>query len=244
MSQIFGNMFGSERPEPPRLTPFDYLTRLIVPVIALLALIVAQLHDQRAVMWVLIVIASLSLIASFYPLVVEWLNRWLDARRDRRIARREFPRLREFVERFEGFVAPNRGDALHGALLDAFNRNSEIINKFGIPPAQLFRGFWLELNQRAMKQRPTVENFEAIASEFGALVSQYNDYCVQVVFNQVPRDVENQLSDKEGFKRRLNASREAFNEFLSAYESFLEGLGRPFLERHVKIRNFPRARPL
>lgn len=56
-----------EGQQPPKPTTFDVLTKPIVPVLALVVLIIAQLQQQRLFFWVLLGVLLLFLALGFYP---------------------------------------------------------------------------------------------------------------------------------------------------------------------------------
>jgi hypothetical protein len=126
--------------------------------------------------------------------------------------------------------------------MNAFGRNTETLRRFGIPPVNLFWALWSDFNERAARQKLGLSSFEAMISEFGTLISLYNNFVVHVVFEQPPQELRNQLDDRS--RSTLNACRERFNAFLEQYEGFLRGLNPGFAERHVGLRSFHHAKPL
>jgi hypothetical protein len=101
--------------EPPKPSGFDYLTKLVVPVLALVALILTRSPRQTALTWALLAVAVISLLAGFYSQLFGWIRRRLAAWRDERTARQEFLALRGFVQRFGEFVTWGNANAVEEA---------------------------------------------------------------------------------------------------------------------------------
>lgn len=227
--------------EPPKPSAFDYLTKLIVP---LAALILARYQRQTALIWALLAVAVVFLLAGFYPQFAGRARRLWRVWRDWRIARQAFPALRTFVERFGEFVSGQRNDTIHYIIQsDVCGNRSDIFSRFNLPNARIFQAFWSDLQMIAAEEKPTPANFKAAAAQLCTLVALYNNHCMDAVFRVPPQDFRSQLTD--GSKSSLNESRERFNAFLEQYESFLSSLDRGFAERHVVgLRSFPRVKPL
>lgn len=226
----------------PKPRGFEYYAKNIVPVIAAVAVIIAQLQRQETLMWALLAVFVFSLLGVFFPQVIAWAKGRRQSRKDDRIARQQFRALKGFVGRFGEFVAWGQPPSVDGAIANAFGKSFDTLKKFGIPSINLFWGLWNDVNARAARQKPGLVSFETITSELSTLISTYDNFAMQVVFDQFPQELRTALDDRA--KSELNACREQFNSFLNEYEALLRGFGDDFLQRHPFVYSFSRVKPL
>ncbi|MBZ5544300.1 MAG: hypothetical protein LAO07_11570 [Acidobacteriia bacterium] len=205
--------------------------------------IVALVQDQRLLAWALVGLFVLSLVVGFYPVAASWAGACMQRRGDEIIARREFPELRKLVEQFGEFIDRGRGDNLHYVVQsDVYGGYSDRFNTLGLPNINLFQSLWCNLTERAANQKPTPTDLKTTSSELSTLVSLYNNYCMNQVFEQLPQELRTQLSDRS--KSNLEACRERFVAFLNDYSKYLKHFDEPFAARYLQTRDFPRPRPL
>lgn len=222
---------------------FDYITKLAVPVLALVTLIATQSQQQPALTWGLLGLAFLSVLVGFYPQAAPWLKRRREARRDERLARREFAKLRQFVEDFGRFVNNQGGDSLEYVLVhEVFQGRTDKLSGLGLPSANLFQGFWSNLSQDVATEKPSLAAFRTLNSDLSMLVSLYSNFCYRPIFENPPQDFRSQLTDS--YRSSLNACRERFVTFLNQYSYFLKSLDAPFAERYVGQKEFDPPKPL
>lgn len=235
--------FLAPQPEPPKPSGFDYLTKLIVPVLALVALILTRSPRQSALTWALLAVAVIFLLAGFYSQFFGWVRRRLKTLSDKRTARRAFPELRNYIERFGSFVSRQKADTLHYIVQsEVCGNRSDILSQFNLPSADIFQSWWADLYTRAAGDKPSPASFKGTATQFGTLVALFNNHCMDAVFHRLPQDLKGKLADSS--KSSLNLSQQRFNSFLEQYESFVGSLDKGFAERHVAIRSFSRVKPL
>ncbi|MGD0325771.1 MAG: hypothetical protein ABSD45_18745 [Terriglobia bacterium] len=263
--QALSDLLDPHEPEkPPKLTIFDYVTKLILPVLALVAVILTRSQKQTALAWGLLGFAFLSLLAAFYPQIASFVKEQARSRRDERIAKRAFPELRKLIYRFGEFVGSN-SDTLHYIFQSEVCGNNPymVTTRLGLPSLDIFQGFWATVRDQAASEKPNLASFRGTASAFNMLVALYNNHCMYVVFERLPQELWAQVSGlpkqveeqvdwermgrrppgqlADSARRSLEACRERFNAFLDAYENFLGSLDERLTERHSPIRKFPRA---
>lgn len=265
---ILSDLLNQHDPErPPRPTAFDYLTKLVLPVLALVALILTRSQKQTVLTLGLLVFAFISLVAGFYPEFSAWAKEKAQARMDSRTAKRTFPALKKFVARFGEFVDPSGASTVHGiAESEVQAHDSGLLMARGLPPIGLFYDLWANLSRDVDSQPPNVASLTASLRDLSTLVSLYGSFCMRPVFellpqklraeaSGLPKQVEEQVDwERMGRKppgqltdsarRSLEACRERFTAFLNDYERFLEGFEAGFAERHLSTRTFPRVKPL
>lgn len=240
-----GNPFENSQEEgrPQRPSPFDFLTKLLIPGLALVALIVAQLQDQRTLSWVLLGFLIAALAIGFYqPLKGRLkfrINRWRDERR----ARRFFPELRKFSHRFREFVDTGRSDTLHYIALHELNRsNTSEFVKLGLPSVGLFNGFSYHFTTRIENQEVSLTGLLQSVLEFNHLISSYTTECVLLMFDRLPQDLRSALRPE--LKSSLNSFQQRFVRFLDDYEEFLRELGESLVTAPHGPHYFARPKPL
>ncbi len=222
----FDSRFGGfeERHEAAKPSGFDVLTKLVLPVLSLIALIVAQLQQrQSTVLLGLLGLAFLSIAVGFYPALKTRTNSWIQNRRSEQQARQRFSEFRKFVRQFGAFVDTGPNDTLHYIVASELCRNNMTdFGKLGIPIIGLFNGFWYHFNFRVEHQKPSLVGLRQAVQEFGNLVGTYNNNCVVIVFERLPHDVQASLTPQ--VKSSLNAFQQRFVHFLQGYQQFLKDL--------------------
>ena len=240
------DVVGAPQEEPPRKpTVFDVLTKLVIPGLSLVAVIITALQQQRVFSWVLLGVFLLSLAVGFYPWVRARLNRSVGERRDERVARKAFAEFRKFVRRFAEFAAAphSRTDTLHAiALEELCAGNYANLKKLCVVPAEVFQPFSLQLRSRVEQQEGNLPNLVDGLEELSLLVRSYTQYCVESIFGQFPPDLRPLLTDKA--KSSLESFRERYVVFLDDYSKYLETLEESFSRARVESHYFPRPKPL
>ena len=238
---------GNERPRPSGL---DYITKLIVPVLAVIAVIVVQFVSVTKLngkqVWVslgLIGIAGLSVVVGLLPSFKAWLHRRSKRKADARAANYAFPEMRNFVRRFGNFVDGRTNDSLHAIINDrAAHGNTDLLVVLGNVDIGLWQAFRYFVAIRLEKEQPTFEGLKIVLMEFHNLVGCYNNYCVSRIFDRLPQELLVPLPADT--KAALNLFQQKFNHFLTDYETFADKLcrSRPGLENAA--RTFPHPKPL
>lgn len=162
MNSIISDLIQKQaEPEPSKPSGFDYLTKLVVPLLALVALIVADFRQERTLMWALLGVTVLSLLVGFLSRAAGWTKVRAGARRDERFARRAFPALRKLVERFGDFADQSHCNTVHYVALHELSQGrSDLFGKLGIPSVNFFRALWSNLSDDIAAQKPTLGNFK------------------------------------------------------------------------------------
>ena len=233
-----------EDQQPRKPTTFDVLTKLVVPLVALVAVIIAQLQQQRLFFWVVLGVLLLFLALGFYPslkaLVRERMQNWQDGR----TAKRAFPEFKRFLRRFSEFadLPYSRTDTLHAILLETCNRNSTEFEKFRVTAAELFHDFSKQLTARIERQPTNPANLRDGMEELGLLVRSYGRYCVEPIFERLPQELRPLLTDRA--KSSLESFRERFVRFLDDYDQYVTRLDESFSRPRIEPHYFPRPKPL
>ncbi len=213
-----------ERADVTKPSGFDLLSKLVLPALSLIPLIVAQLkQQQRAILWGLLGFAFLSLAVGFYPGLKTRTKAWIQVQRAEKEAWRRFSEFRKFVRQFGEFVSTQTNDTLHYIVSSELCRsNMSDFEKLGLPTVGLFSGFWYHFNLRVEQQKPSLAGLRQAIQEFGNLVGTYNNNCVVMVFERLPHDVQASLTPQ--VKSSLNAFQQRFVRFLQSYQEFLKDL--------------------
>ena len=233
-----------EEQQPRKPTTFDVLTKLIVPLLTLVAVVIAQLQRQRLFFWVLLGVLLLSLALGFYPslkaLVRERIQDWQDGR----AAKRAFPEFKRFLRRFGEFadLPHSRTDTLHAILLETCYRNSTDFEKFRVAAAELFHDPSKQLIGRIERRPANLANLQDGMEELGLLVGLYGRYCLDPIFERLPQELRPLVTDRT--KSSLESFRERFVRFLDDYDEYLTRLDESFTRPRVEPHYFPRPKPL
>lgn len=232
-----------QRKEPSKLSLFDYVTRLGVPLVfAFIAILQRPAESWR--FWTPLGLAFVSFVIGIYHPSKTRLEQWLAWRRDKKRARTAYPRLKRFIARFGRFVEPDGSDAL-GRVVRKELQEERVTNRdeLGATRERLFERFWSHLHNRLTRQDPDFEAVLASISEFNTLVSQYVFQTVQPVYEGIPQEVElDQIP--EDAKRELEAFREQLVRFLDEYGEFVEELAESLETRDLDTPTSQRPKPL
>ncbi len=222
----FDSRFGTfeEKQEVTKPSGFDLLSKLVLPALSLIALIVAQLKQQQtAILWGLLSFAFLSIAVGFYPRIKTRTEAWIQVQRGEKEAWRRFSEFRKYVRQFGEFSGAQTNDTLHYIVSSELCRNNmSDFGKLGLPTVGFFNGFWYHFNLRVEQQKPSLAGLRQAIQEFGNLVGTYNNNCVVIVFERLPQDVQASLTPQ--VKSSLNAFQQRFVRFLQSYQEFLKDL--------------------
>jgi hypothetical protein len=223
-----GDNGGERKP-----SAFDYLTRLLLPALALVAMILTREHTRLS--WALLALTVLFLGIGFYPAARAGLRRRLQHREDKRVARGALPEFRRLVGRFGDFVNTSTNDTLHYILQnEACQGFTDRYTRLGIPELGLWSAFWSHLAQRVDRQQLSPSGLQYALQEFYSLVGLYDTTCVIRIFNNPPPEFRGGLTPAA--KNSLNLFQQRFERFLANYEDFAKGLA----ESRPAFQNLPR----
>jgi hypothetical protein len=205
---------------PPKLSPFDYATKLLLPTVAVLAAAFTK-NLQPPMFWALLVFGFISFSAGFYEPTVAKFRYWRERREDRRVARAAFPKLRSFAHRFEKYVGGSADTIHYIAQSDVCDGNGMRYNALGLPNLAVWHAFWKDLTDRLdrmdVKHADILELRHAMSAFFD-LVGTYNNQCVSALFDRLPQSERDALTAKA--KSSLNSFHIQFTHFLEEYKNF------------------------
>lgn len=220
--------------EQPKNSAFDYVTRLILPVLSLVALIATR-NIKPALSWPLGIFAIVSFVVGLHQPILGTLHKWSENRKDRRAAREAFPELRKFAHRFESFLTTSSSETLHYiAQSEVSEGNGLRYNALALPELSVWHGFWKDLTDRLdrvdAKRQGNIRELRHELSAFFDLVGTYNNQCVWRLFDGLPSSEVQTLTPKA--KSSLNAFQQRLAHFLREYTNFATDLSesRPALK--------------
>src|SRR5258708_31407619 len=94
---------NAERPQAPKLNVFDYVTRLVLPGLTLLAVIFKK-DIQPPMFWSLLAFMVVSFAAGFYQPIAASVQDLGERRKNPRVAPAAFSKLRGFAPRVYKFI--------------------------------------------------------------------------------------------------------------------------------------------
>lgn len=230
---------------PGQPSPFDLVTRLVLPV-AFLLVAVLQFQDQGGWFWGLIGLAFVSFLVGLYHPVLKpalgKIKRWRARRRDRRRVREAFSEFQSFVRQFGRFVDRDRSgtDNQLSEIIERRIRKENItdVKTLGITDEGIFRGFWYQLHRRLEEQNPDPDRIVTAVEEFNHLFNQFLRETVVPVFDQLPPHVRPDLpnrakQDLNEYRERLLRLRDTYDEFATDLAESLDtyDLSPPYLPR-------------
>lgn len=230
--------------EEHKPSTFDYVTRLLIPLSALLVAILGLVRKPSPVLWFVLAFALLILVIGIFPVLSARIRKWTDRAKDRRAARKAFPEFRKFVRRFGEFVNTSSNNTLHSIIEhEASKAPGQTVATPEIPNIGLWNAFWYHLAQRVQRQRTSISEFHFALSEFYSLVGLYDTGCVVRIFNDSRPEFRDWLASGTA-KGSLNEFQQRFLNFLLDYEKFVTELAESRRVFKDLPRNFPHPNPL
>lgn len=236
--------FYLEQPEPPQQprTWFDYLTQVIIPVLALIATIVAGASQKtdKELFWGLVVVLVLALLVG--PVRAQLRSLWT-AKKNRDVAREYLPKIQKSLERFSVFVSRQRQDTLHYIILHQVgNGIPNRVAGVGMADQDIWFGGCDLFLRRLKRIKPSFAELQDAASEFQFLVGSYVNLCALPVYGRMPRELLEQLTSD--MRRDLANFQQRFAAFLTDAEALLKDINesRPALSGLAY--NFGAVKPL
>ena len=216
----------------PRLSAFDYVTKLFVPIVAIIVAGIAK-NLQPWQFGGLLTFAFISFSAGFYNPALSRYQYWAERRQDRRVARKSLVELRKFVHRFEQFIDGQTSTLHYIAQGDVCNGDGQLYNSLGLPELSVWHAFHADLMGRLDRmdmKRASISELRHDLQAFFNIIGTYNNSCVSILFDRLPRSPHiNNLTPKA--KSSLNSFQQRFTHFLEEYKNFAKDLSesRPAL---------------
>jgi hypothetical protein len=209
-----------DRQAQPKLSLFDYATKLFLPTVLVLAAVFTK-NLQPPMFWALLVFGFISFSAGFYDPTVAKLRYWRERREDRRVARAAFPKLRSFAHRFEKYVGGSSDTIHYIAQSDVCQGYGQRYNALGLPELSVWHAFWKDLTDRLDRmdvKRANILELRYAMTAFFDLVGTYNNQCVSALFDRLPQNERDAQTAKA--KSSLNSFHIQFTHFLEEYKNF------------------------
>jgi hypothetical protein len=210
---------------------YDFVKDILLPAVPLAGMFLSWNSPWRlgAFLLATVFLGSLGL----YPRVKTALTAGAERSQDDKVAKREFPKFRQFVRRFGEFEDSRTNTTLHYVVANDLGEplRSELLTRLGIPNI----GFWSDrlhfFSQRVTRQESSVEELELDICEFHSIVGDYNNYCVAPIFQHLPKALRDKLTDED--RSKLNGFHLRYMHFIADYEAFAKELSeaRPRLQR-------------
>src|SRR6266404_3307028 len=216
--ELFAN--ATDHQAQPKLTLFDYVTKLFLPGLSLLAVIFKK-DIQPPMFWSLLAFMVASFAAGFYQPIAASVQDWGERRKNRRVARAAFPKLRSFAHRFEKFIG-GYCDTLHYiAQSDVCQGYGQRYHALGLPDLSVWNAFWKDFTGRL--DRTDVEHANILELRYAMmaffdLVGTYDHQCVFALFDRLPQSERDALTPQA--KSSLNSFHIRFTHFLEEYKNF------------------------
>lgn len=220
-------------------SPFEVLTKLLLPALSLTAFILAELRGQQKLLRPLLGLVFVFVVIGFWPSIWGWILKWTSKVQQRRLARELVPELRRLAETMVQFIDPSfRRGSINSVLSE---ENPQFINQINLPTLDLFYGPWSQLTRRLSHAIGTTAEFVDAALELDSLIRSYLTYCVLAVFDRMPDAVRTSLS--AAARRELAVHRENIVLYLREYVEFYAKV-RALLPESVAAMDFRIPRPL
>lgn len=233
-----------ETSQQPKLTAFDYTTKLIVPVLAIVATVLLAFYGKKsAIIWGLMGLAALSLALGFSGQLKNAIAALLEGRKDRRAVKFYFPRLQKLVVRFGDFVDGGRSDTLH-YIADSFlcEGHGQRIALLGMPNMAAWSGRFGLFAGSLDCRRPTLAGLQLAVLEFHDLLGTYINLCAATVFSRLPQELATTIPPRA--RVELAAFQQRFERYVSDAELLLKEISQSRASLNRIPYSFAAVKPL
>lgn len=226
-------------------SPFDFVTKLLLPGLTLAAYILGQVKGNPPLLqWSLLAFTIFLVLFGFFfaPFMAKMRSR-SERSRDVRATRDALPELRRLADTYAEFVNNGRADTLHYIVQSELCRgDGRLLVMLPIPPGDLWYQLSVYFSERAARHTASASDLRATMMEFHFLVGSYNNLCVCAVLERLPQDLQSAVTPK--VKSSMNGFQQRFVLFLKEYEDFVKKLeqARPVFQGLP--RSFVRPNPL
>ncbi len=213
----------------PKTPAWERTGRILLPALALVATIIAQLMAKNAKLsWALIGLTVFFVVSGYHAELESVYRRRKERRDDQRAVDKAFPQFRNLVGRFGPFIDSRTNDSLH-YMMRELGQTLPDIRSIQFPDMELWSGPWMYFWQRLDRQRVTMDEFRPALMEFHFIVATYCSYCVRPIFENPPHGFHGQIPP--GAKSKLNLFQQKLVRYLGEYQDFSKAVSesRPSL---------------
>lgn len=206
--------------EHPHPSTFEYVTKLFLPGLSLIALIINSITTKRAnISWTLLGLTGTLLLIGFWRPISIKIRTFIGRLPGHRAAKKSYPEFKAFVHNFGEFVDTQRQDTLHYIVeREAYQGRTDQFMRHGVPDIEILNTYYRHLIQRVDKPGFQMSRFREQLSEFNDIVSLFDSYCVVRVFEHSPQEFRERLTPE--VKRSLNSFQQRFAAFLDDFTKY------------------------
>lgn len=231
---------ASERQQVQQSPPVQRTVQVVGGIVAIVAGILNIFRGGSSyLIWIFVGVAALLIISAIYKPVEVRFRVWSERRKDRRVARENWPMFKNFVRRFGGFVDNRTNDTLHYIVMNDLPDplRTELLKL--MVNMDVWSGFYYFFMQRIDRERPALSELAYAVEEFHHLLGGYGIYCVVPIFDRFPQQLRSALTDQS--RGKLNTFRERYGHFLTEYMAFAKQFAesRPQLDRLPRYLTYP-----
>lgn len=210
---------------------YDFVKDIVLPAVPLAGMFLSWNSPWR--FWAFLIVAVFFGTLGLYPRLKVWLHKRAEHLRDQEVAMRDFPKFRQFVRRFGEFVDNTVNTTLLYVVTNDLSPDArtEVLKCLGIPTIGFWYERWYFFLQRVNRSAPTLAELVALIPEFHCVVGEFNTYCMTPIFQRLPKEVRDKLTDDD--KSKLNGFVLRHMHYIAEYEAFAKELSesRPSLQR-------------
>jgi hypothetical protein len=229
-----GRLSGKSMHEPHRRRSYQVFTDAILPILAIVATLVAPLRFSGSLLrWLvlgLVALALLSILIGVAPRIWRWFAQQRAQRREQPVCIEGLNELRDYIGEFEACVSTRRSDTLNAIVFGKLCGSTQVtFDSLGLAPPQIFSEFWEQIQSRASSQSPNFMALYRSVSEFNTLVVNLYRYTARPLYEIVPAKLKFELTrvyQQQGVEDDLTLYRERFNKFMIDYGNFLKKLDK------------------
>lgn len=215
------------------LSRIGQIVNIVVGISAIVTAIAAAKGGPTYLVWILVGVAVLLFVSTTYKPVAMRIHLRSERRKDEQVARDNWKELRNLVHRFGDFVSTQNSNTLHYIIMHDISDPTRTRLSERIVSNNLFYGFWHSFMRQIDREPISLAELAYAVEEFYHLVGQYNNYCIEPIFERLSPDLRQQITEE--MKTKLNTFRERYGHFGNDFMAF----GKQFSESRPQLQRLP-----
>ncbi len=210
-----------DKPTPPN--PWQVISSVVSALVATASL-VTQWKGNRLLAFMLVALALVVIISTFYPTLAASTRKYVQNLRRNRVARRSCQEFLRMEKRFGDFLNQQDTINLRNIISDIYGRNEEEVSKLCGP--EYLSDYYGLIHMRHLKKPPKANTaFHLALTELHQMVYSYSRNYVLDPFRRLngsPVLGQRQPHETEHYQERMKQFQQRWVRFLDDFKEFLD----------------------
>lgn len=237
-------VFESQTPLAGKNGASDITTRLIIPLLLLIAALYA--HGVPGYIRALGIAAAVIIcLINAIPWLIRTCAQARSASKDCRAARKNWSTLQVHIEGFWPFIASSRSDTIEYVMHNSpyLPEHASLQGVFVPITPDVFRSTLMQIQAwHRNTHSPTPENLRDAVNCVSSVIAAFNQHCVMPIFHLRAAEMRTALTPAA--KSELESIRERFVHFLRDFQLYRESINRTMSQPILGRDHFGTPKPL